>query len=836
MIDLRKDTPVEYSQQSRDYQVFRFVYNALMNQIKMYADLTNNVWTDYVDDKLLPSRSFNLNFIPLYEWQNDDLRGATNYFKHVLRTKGTKDAILQCLFILSRIKGISANVVDVQIENGVIRLIVDERIGNEYLAEIEDLFRYIFPAGMLYEIVKHSRFDSDLYTSIVADNNTANLDSYQTEELYMPDSESEYNIHRYDNDLWQKTKNAIQIVGPATGELEKSSRESMINYETGMIITDGHEGKLTILIYGNQKVVNFSGLKQSVGGYVAMYGNSDVSDKVNYSGDVDDLIAEGTNIGYYYGSLKADEFSYSGAGDDDVEFKIINQPTLVIQERLSVTITAHTYTGNYNGDYVNIAQDTSFCDVSGLPSGVTLNSIEFDILRQLIPLGETVDKVLNSGHYTITPKNAILTRGGVDVTNEFDIRYISKTTDIIAPYVRLQTFSDTKVYDGTPLIASYGWTFDPIVSNTQINATVTGSQTNVGSSQNTIEDILVYNTLLLPEKKSIFDEFYYRQDSHVRKQLGTLTVTPALLTILTDSESKVYDGTPLTASGRLDRLVNGETATLTITGSQLNAGESENSYTLVWDGTALESNYSVLESLGKLRVLEAPLKVTIPSQTKVYDGTPLVATGTLDGLVNGETATFNVTGSLTNVGELLPSYSIDWDGTALESNYVITSEGIYMLSITPKAVTVKAENKTKVYGEADEELTATVIGLVGTDTIGYNLSRDTGEDVGTYTITPAGEATQGNYTVTYETGTYTISPKVVTVTADNKTKKVSDPDPVLTATVEGLIGTDTIDYSLSLPDNYDGSVGIYDIIVTGDSEQGNYTVSFITGTLTVEED
>ncbi len=55
------------------------------------------------------------------------------------------------------------------------------------------------------------------------------------------------------------------------------------------------------------------------------------------------------------------------------------------------------------------------------------------------------------------------------------------------------------------------------------------------------------------------------------------------------------------------------------------------------------------------------------------------------------------------------------------------------------------------------ELTATVTGTIGKDTVEYTLSRKAGEDVGTYTITPSGKAEQTNYKVTYATGTLTIT-------------------------------------------------------------------------------
>ena len=90
-----------------------------------------------------------------------------------------------------------------------------------------------------------------------------------------------------------------------------------------------------------------------------------------------------------------------------------------------------------------------------------------------------------------------------------------------------------------------------------------------------------------------------------------------------------------------------------------------------------------------------------------------------------------------------------------KGNYTGTVTRTY--KITPKSVTVKADNKSKVFGEKDPELTATVDGTLGKDTVEYTLSRKAGEDAGQYTITASGNAEQGNYTVTYVAGTLTIT-------------------------------------------------------------------------------
>ena len=104
---------------------------------------------------------------------------------------------------------------------------------------------------------------------------------------------------------------------------------------------------------------------------------------------------------------------------------------------------------------------------------------------------------------------------------------------------------------------------------------------------------------------------------------GKLTVTPATLTIVTESANKPYDGTALTADGSISGFVNGETATFKVTGSQTPVGKSDNTYSLTWDGTAVESDYALDEDLGELEVTKSTteLKVESLGETWTYDGT-----------------------------------------------------------------------------------------------------------------------------------------------------------------------------------------------------------------------
>ena len=83
----------------------------------------------------------------------------------------------------------------------------------------------------------------------------------------------------------------------------------------------------------------------------------------------------------------------------------------------------------------------------------------------------------------------------------------------------------------------------------------------------------------------------------------TYKITPASLKITTNSAEKTYDGSALTAGGKIEGLVKGETATLKTTGSQTEVGESKNTYEIEWGDATKASNYEIAEEdIGTLKV------------------------------------------------------------------------------------------------------------------------------------------------------------------------------------------------------------------------------------------
>ena len=421
----------------------------------------------------------------------------------------------------------------------------------------------------------------------------------------------------------------------------------------------------------------------------------------------------------------------------------------------------------------------------------------------------------------------------------------------------------------------------------------------------------------------------------VNTENGSLVISRKKYTVETLDGNKTYDGTPLTAGAKINGIIAGEVVEIKTTKSLTDVGNILNDkYELTWK-TAKATNYKLDgEKFGTLTVTTQSIdpgtdpekpnpdytgaKVNSPSD-KVYDGKehkwiPTVTDKADKKLEAGTDYTVEYsTKNFKDVG------TIDVTITGI-GNYTGTVTRTY--KITPKSVTVTADNKTKVFGETDPKLTAKVAGILGNDTVEYTLSRKDGEAAGKYEITVKGDKLQGNYKVTYAAGTltitsqsidpgtnpekpnpdytgakvnspkdevydgnehkwiptvtdkadkklkagtdytveystsdftnvgtikvtitgkgnyngtvtrtYKITPKSVTVTADNKTKVFGETDPKLTAKVAGILGNDTVEYTLSRKDGE--AAGKYEITVKGDKLQGNYKVTYAAGTLTI---
>ena len=253
--------------------------------------------------------------------------------------------------------------------------------------------------------------------------------------------------------------------------------------------------------------------------------------------------------------------------------------------------------------------------------------------------------------------------------------------------------------------------------------------------------------------------------------------------------------------------------------------------------------------------------VTLTSETfsRPYDGTalkkPVVTVGG-DGFVAGEVGTITATGSVTNVADSPVTNTITFAISSSnydENNYSITkNEGT--LSVTPAAITIKADNKEKEYDTLDSTdplLTATVTGKPENgDEPAYSLERESGQSARNYAIRVI-PGTNPNYTITTKNGTFSIKKADLTVSVRNQTypyntlpqgednKTYTDEaDIVAKVEVTGLKGSDKLS-SVTL-NGKQTNVGEYPYGIAAFGAEigtatGNYNISFVPGKLTIEE-
>ena len=255
------------------------------------------------------------------------------------------------------------------------------------------------------------------------------------------------------------------------------------------------------------------------------------------------------------------------------------------------------------------------------------------------------------------------------------------------------------------------------------------------------------------------------QINHITLTAGpnyTITYVPANftinkkgLTITAEAKSKTYGDADPALTYTSDGLINSDAITGALTRPE---GENAGSYAISQGTLTAGNNYSITYTPANLTINPKGLTVTAVAKSKVYGDADPALTYTSVGLINSDA----FTGALSRVaGENAGTYTINKGSLTAGNNYSMTYTPAN-LTITKASLNIAAEAKAKEYSDADPEWTYTAEGFKGSDTESImtgSLTRDAGENVGTYSITQGTLASSANYDVVYSPATFTISPK-----------------------------------------------------------------------------
>ena len=455
----------------------------------------------------------------------------------------------------------------------------------------------------------------------------------------------------------------------------------------------------------------------------------------------------------------------------------------------------------------------------------------------------TLNEGTNPDNYNITTNPGTLT--------------VTAVSDKVV--VTIKEHSGTAKYDGSEKAVTG---YDTEISNplyTTDDFRFTGDATITGT------DAGSYDMELVPENFENISNNFSNVEFVIED--GTLTISKREVTLTSATDSKMYNGIPLTnhnvtVSG--DGFVDGEGASYTFTGSQTNNGSSKNTFNYELNANTKAKNYEITKEYGDLTVtaVSTQIVITANSKTEVYSGQAVTDSNyTYTGkLADGDKLEVEVVGSQTDRGSsdnVVKSYKVTRNGVDVTNNYTFGASQKGTLTVTPRPVTLTSGGGEKKYdGTPLTNPTVTVggSGFVAGEGATYNVTgsqtdKGSSKNWFTYTLTEGTKA--DNYTITQEYGELVVTKNtsVINITAKsaNKTydgqaltetrydftQNILAEGDVLTAVVEGS-QTDA-GSSANVVKSYKvmrGDVDVTDFYTFGEIENGTLTVTERKVTLT----
>lgn len=563
-------------------------------------------------------------------------------------------------------------------------------------------------------------------------------------------------------------------VATKPGTLTIAKRDVTLTSATDSKTYDGAALTNEEITVGGDRFVEGEGAHYNFTGTQTLPGESD--NTFTYDLD-DDTNADNYAITTTFGKLTVNHRSDSG---DDKKFEI--------------TVKAASKTATYDGQEKEV---TGFETLE-----FTIDGVKYTVEGLSASATGT-----DAGTYTsaVSGTPVVKNPDGVDLTSEFIVNTENGTLSINKRNITLTSATATKEYDGNALAKdSVAVTGDGFASGEGATYTVTGKQTIPGSSDN---------------------HFTYTLNSGTKADNYVITKIEGKLTVLDrDEESKYeiapqaksdtvkYDGTSHSVSGLVTDTFTVEGHTYTVSGlSATGSGTDAGTYAIRVSGTPIVKDaddndvtkeFDVLPKNGTLTITKRDITLTSATDSKTYDGHPLTndeVTVGGDGFVDGEGATYNVTGTRTTVGTSDNTFTYTLkNGTKADNYNVTTSFGTLTVNHTDTKyeVTLKANSDTQKYDGSAKTVSGYTIGEAEStdgDNPSCTFTASNGEeytingmsvklaatDAGEYTAnvigTPVIKDAGGNnvteeFAITTESGKLVIEKRNVTLTSATDTK------------------------------------------------------------------
>ena len=534
-------------------------------------------------------------------------------------------------------------------------------------------------------------------------------------------------------------------------------------------------GGIVVTITGNTETVTYDGDEHTATGYTFTTKNPLYTEKdFTFTGDA---TAKGTDAGSYLMHLDASQFQNTNKNFKSVTFIVEQDGALTITPR-SVKLTSETAEKVYDGmpltrpDVAITGDGFVAGEVSAIRATGTVTNVSDG--EQPNTIVYTTSAGFKPGNYSIEKDEGTLK--------------ITPVTDKVT--VTITGNDGSMGYDGNEHSVT-GYKVESISNPLYTAADFAFS----GTDSVTGTDAGTYMMGLTPAQFENTNPNFENVTFSVTD--GSLQINPRSVKLTSATDEKVYDGQPLTngvvtVSG--DGFVKGEGAAYNVTGSQTNAGSSDNTFTYTLNQGTKAKNYTVETKPGKLTVTPVTAEVTVTitgnNGSMGYDGNEHSVTG------------YKVE-SISN--PLYTAADFAFSGT---DSVTGTDAGTYMMGLTPAQFENTNPNFENVtFSVTDGALTITPMPLTitaGSDSKAYNGTPLT-NDTFTRTSLAAGD-TLASVTVT---GSQTDVGSSKNVASDAKLMR-GDRDVTANYAIDYLPGTLTVTKNESAKLTAEAYKGVYD--------------------------
>ncbi len=296
-------------------------------------------------------------------------------------------------------------------------------------------------------------------------------------------------------------------------------------------------------------------------------------------------------------------------------------------------------------------------------------------------------------------------------------------------------------------------------------------------------------------------------DYNITFVAGSISVTPATLTVTAGNGVMTYGGLVPTVTFAAAGLQNGDNVSSVTETTVVTSSSPVGSYAVTPSAAVfahgVATNYAIGYVAGSITVGQAVLTVNASAMTKAYGAAMPALTYSFAGFQNTDTSAVvsgtPVLSSTASVGSAVGSYTDTVTSVAglSATNYSFAIGATAVFSVTPVALTITAGNGAMTYGGLVPTVTFSATGLVNSDVITSvteSTSVTSTSPVGSYAVTPSApvfsHGAVGDYTITYVAGNITVGQAVLSVNASAMTKAYGAAMPVLTYSFAGFQNSD----------------------------------------------